>query len=369
MAENPVDGKRYYFIEKNLPFGLSIAPKIFQDFSDSIAFLVGAITQSPEPANYIDDFLNTKKKKDFCDFCLKTFLQICNSINFPVAEDKTTWATQEIKFLGVNLNSITQTISIPLDKRDRALEQIDAVLGAKKVTILNLQRLTGLLNFIGKAVVPGRAFTRRLYAKVPSHLKQFHHIAVDKEMRKDLLVWKEFLKLDLAVCRPFLDFSKMLLAEQLQFFTDASTSIGFAGFYDGEYFQEVWPNWIKDEEIPIYILEMYALVAGVLLWIDKLKNKRVKIYCDNKSVVDMLNNNSSKCKICMILIRMLVLASLQANCRIFGAWISTHQNTLADSLSRNDYSTFWKLAPKNTQKAKRKVPKCLWPIPKKWWEL
>lgn len=368
MAVNPVDHKKYYFVEKNLPFGLSIAPKIFQDFSDSIAFLVGAISQSPEPANYIDDFLNTKKGEDFCNKCLEIFLDICEFINFPVSKDKTVHATQIIVFLGVVLNAITQTISIPEEKRTRALGEIDAVMTARKITVLKMQQLTGILNFIGKAVVPGRAFTRRLYSKMPAHLKQHHHISVDREIRKDLLVWKEFLKLDQSVCRPFTDFAVTLTAKQLKFYTDASEKIGCAGFFNGEFFQEIWPEWLKQKKVSINFLEMYALVAGVLLWINKLENKRVKIYCDNMSVVHMLNNNSSKCKHCMILIRMLVMASLRVNCRIFGSWISTKKNVLADSLSRNDYLRFWKFAPKNTKNFKSKLPSCVWPVPQSWWD-
>lgn len=67
-AKDPETGEIFFFIEKALPFSLSIAPKIFQDFSDSIAFLVGAITKSDEPVNYIDDFLNVKGTAQSSDF-------------------------------------------------------------------------------------------------------------------------------------------------------------------------------------------------------------------------------------------------------------------------------------------------------------
>lgn len=367
MAVNPLDQEQYYFVEKNLPFGLAIAPKIFQDFSNAIAFLVGAITNDEEPANYIDDFLNTKLDKNQCNYSLQVFIDICQYINFPVSDEKTIYATQIIVFLGLLLNSRNQTISIPGEKRDRALTLINQVLSSSKITVLTLQSLTGLLNFVGRAVVPGKAFTRRLYAKAPAKLKQYHHISVDKEMRKDLLVWKEFLKLDSSICRPFIDLNKTLIAIQLQFFTDSSTSTGCGGYYKGEYFSELWPNWVKTQKISINFLELYALVCGVLVWLDRLHNKRIKVFCDNQSVVCMVNNNSSSCKQCMILIRTLVLASIQANCRIFAEWIPTKQNTLADALSRNDMQTFRNHAPKNLKLVKRELPNCMWPIPKSWW--
>ena len=72
--------------------------------------------------------------------------------------------------------------------------------------------------------MPGRAFTRRMYNKFDNpKLKQHHHIRVDAELRLDRLVWVRFLKNDTSICRPFMDFSEVLIAEKLNFFTDAST--------------------------------------------------------------------------------------------------------------------------------------------------
>ena len=94
--------------------------------------------------------------------------------------EKTEWATQIIIFLGMLINTVTQTISVPIEKRDKALQQLTKVLDSRKVIVLQLLQLTGLLNFISRAIVPGRAFTRRMYAKFSnSKLKQHHHIWVD----------------------------------------------------------------------------------------------------------------------------------------------------------------------------------------------
>ena len=85
---------------------------------------------------------------------MQVFLEICNEVNFPVAIDKTGYGTQFITFLGMLLNTLEQTISITLDKRDKALQLLQEVLEAEKVTVIQLQRLAGLLNFLGKAIVP-----------------------------------------------------------------------------------------------------------------------------------------------------------------------------------------------------------------------
>ena len=151
-------------------------------------------------------------------------LDICKTINFPVIIDKTTWGTQILVFLGIILNAILQTITIPEEKRIKAVKQIQALLSKKKVTVLQLQRLTGFLNFLCRAFVPGRAFTRRLYAKFSDpKLKQHYHVNMDSEIKLDLQVWLEFL--DDSVPRPFLDFTKKSSVVELKFFTDASGAV------------------------------------------------------------------------------------------------------------------------------------------------
>ena len=41
----------------------------------------------------------------------------------------------------------------------------------------------------------------------------------------------------------------------------------------------------------IEYLELFALTAAVLTWGSKLKNRRITIFCDNLSVVCMINND------------------------------------------------------------------------------
>ena len=87
--------------------------------------------------------------------------------------EKTCWSTQVIVFLGMLLDTINQMISIPIDKRNCAVELdlLTKKTSSRKATILQLQQLAGLLNFISGAVVPGRAFTRHIYCKFSKFLK------------------------------------------------------------------------------------------------------------------------------------------------------------------------------------------------------
>ena len=100
----------------------------------------------------------------------------------------------------------------------------------------------------------------------------------------------------------------------------------------------------------INYLELYAVAVAVNSWIYKYKNQRIIIFCDNMSVVNMLNNSSSKCKNCMVLIRIITLKALTFNVKINANHIAGKLNLYSDYLSRLKYKEFWQLARKNNKK-------------------
>ena len=138
---------------------------------------------------------------------------------------KTFWGTTWLTFLGLLIDTVRQMICIPLDKLEKAKEMINVFLDKrnKKVTVHQSQQLTGFLNFLCRCVVPGRAFTRRLYNLAPAKLLRHHHVRITAECRMDLEIWRMFLDEPLIFCRPFLDFYEQV-AEDIDMYSDASGS-------------------------------------------------------------------------------------------------------------------------------------------------
>ena len=83
-----------------------------------------------------------------------------------------------------------------------------------------------MLNFLNKAIMLGRVFTRCMYAKFAagsSNLKQHHHVRRDGKFKNDCHVWEKFLSTaEEMACRPFIDLNRTLKADVLRFFTDAA---------------------------------------------------------------------------------------------------------------------------------------------------
>ena len=379
IAENPIDHKIYYFVDKCLPFGASISCAIFQAFSDAVAHIFRKIT-GKDTVNYLDDYYFVALWKALCDWQIREFLRICEIIKFPVSMDKTVWGCTVITFLGFLIDSINQVIAIPVDKVERAKVIINRVLNksSKKLTLHELQKICGFLNHLCRAIVPGRAFTRRLYAYTAGTLLPHHHINIKKEMRQDLNMWLKFLENPIVYSRPFMDYNNVLYPEDLDWYTDASKNpkLGFGGNFGHFWFAKKWSddneepgNFIIDKDPSIQYLELFAVTASVLLWIHKVRNKRIRLYCDNKSVVDMINMNTSSCKNCMVLIRILVLESMKNNVRIYAKHVTSEDNAIADALSRFQFSrlqTELEKRHKELQMFGEEIPDEIWPVRKIW---
>ena len=196
-AINPVTGKLSYFVEKNLPFGHSISCSHFQCFSNALRHILEYRMQMTLFAtNYLDDYLFVQKTLEDCNNLVRNFLQLCETIGVTVAEDKTEFVTQVIVFLGILLDGENFVLALPEEKCNKAINWIQSMLVKKKTTVKELEKLVGFLNFLGRAIVPGRAFTRRMNSKFTKQtecLKQYHHINLDREFKDDCKMWKIFL--------------------------------------------------------------------------------------------------------------------------------------------------------------------------------
>ena len=369
MARHPVTKEKFYFVDKCMPFGAAISCSHFQTFSDAVALIFKHRT-GKRSVNYLDDFLFIALLKLVCNNQIQEFLRICDVIRFPVSMDKTFWGTTSLTFLGILIDTVKQMVFVPLEKIDKARIIIRQILSNtnKKVTVKELQKLCGLLNFFSRCIIPARTFTRRLYSKYSGHsLKPHYHIRVDREMRLDLTIWEQFLHQPEAYCRPFTDFLSTFTAEDINLYTDSSGSLGCGGFCDSAWFSQKWDeSFLLKHRPSIEYLELYAVTVAVMLWIHKFQNRKVALFCDNMSVVHMLNNTTSSCKNCMILIRIIVLLSLKYNVRVSAKHVTTKANKISDLLSRLKISSFRKLTGNTFDDVRTEIPDALWPLDKVW---
>ena len=91
--------------------------------------------------------------------------------------------------------------------------------------------------------------------------------------------------------------------------------------------------------------------------------QEIYLFCDNQSVVHMINNSSSKCKDCMMLIRIITLESMLQNVRVFCKHVTSRNNGPSDALLRLQISRFKEIFPQ-AEPEPMPIPDQLWPVTK-----
>ena len=224
-----MDAKIYYFFDKKLPFGALISCSHYQRFSNAVSYLITYCT-GKKNVNYLNDYLFASLLRALCNNQVHVFMNICKAINLPLNQDKTYWATTTLVFLGFLINTIRQLVLIPVDKIITAKELINSVLNKKsgKFTLHQLQKNCGFLNFLGRCIILGHAFTQRLYVYTSNTaLKAHHHIRINSERRSDLKTWLIFLDHPSAFARPFFYFTRNYTSKELDFYSNASGKVGY----------------------------------------------------------------------------------------------------------------------------------------------
>ena len=98
----------------------------------------------------------------------------------PLAVEKTLGPVQVITYLGLEIDTVSQQVRVPAVKVDALCNKIHAALCKKKLSLVDLQSLVGSLNFVCRAVSPGRAFLRQLIALSRGLSKPHHRVRVSK---------------------------------------------------------------------------------------------------------------------------------------------------------------------------------------------
>lgn len=341
-----IDGE--YYIDKMLPMGLSLSCALFEKFATFIQWLVYYKSGIDSLQHYLDDFIFAgEKDSGNCLELVNTFTSVCLEIGVPIAEDKSVGPTTVLTFLGLELDSNYMCIRIPALKVEELKQILQALVQRKKLTLRDLQRLVGKLNFFSKAIISSRAFLRRFYDAMIGLKKPFHKIRVTSELRQDMHLWLEFLEEFNGV--QFIPEDVWINSDQMQLFTDSagSANLGCGCFLHGKWAFFSWPkSWLNCTILQdVTFLEMIPVLLSVYLWGGMLKGMKILLHIDNEALVSVINRQTSRSKRLMFLIRKFVLLCMKLEICFRAVHISSESNEIADSISRMQWTRFRQLAP------------------------
>ena len=148
----------------------------------------------------------------------------------------------------------------------------------------------------------------------------------------DLRWWNEFLAVyngvSLLRSPPWIDTT-------VRFYTDACIS-GIGGFFDGRFFHSSYPPFIDTALLYIALLEMLAVIVSLQLWSEELRGQRILVRTDNQNTELAINTGRSRVSFVQSCLRELWFYASCFDFELRAFYISGHQNTIADSLSRWD---------------------------------
>ena len=283
-------GKSYtYMYDNKLCFGASKAPGIFQRITESVTRMMKRMGYD-KVFVYLDDFIIVA---DSYEGCMKAFVcltQLLFRLGFTINWKKVIPPTQNIVFLGVLIDTINCTLTIPSDKLCALQEELKLWIGKTKATKHQLQQIIGKLNWAAKLLHATRPFLRRLIDLMCILKRPSHRIRLTKSVKDDL----QWLLTASSVFNGTVAIVKKAPSPEFSFASDACGA-GGAAFYRGEWF---YVNWSIDfpqvESAHINLKELFTVVLAMKRWCNLWENKHITVYTDNQVTMYAINKGSVK---------------------------------------------------------------------------
>lgn len=284
---------------------------------------------------YLDDFLlpggSPEEVREHRDRAVGLFRRLGLSLQ----EHKCVWEpTQRLTHLGLVLDfkeGLFEVCPKKLAKIERAAKQLQrrAASAKRRVNKLELAALVGLAQFCHLAVAPARMHLRACYDALGSTAKWSGTVVLTRQALRDLQWWQQLRSSGYngaPIWRPL----ETLLAT-----TDASKIGWGATITLPDRVMEARGFWTAGEvELHIGLLELRAVVKLMETYAGVLSGHRVRLLCDNQSVVYIINKGTSKAPAMMAEARKLWYLCDQARVTLHVQYIRSEDNVRADALSR-----------------------------------
>ncbi|VDI76734.1 Hypothetical predicted protein [Mytilus galloprovincialis] len=213
----------------------------------------------------LDDFLTVDPPEFDAERTMALMTMIFNRLNVPLAANKTMGPLTCIEYLGIVLDTDKLEARLPANKVERICKFIISIIQKSTCTKRELLQLLGHLNFASRVIVPGRSFVSYLI-KLSTKVKELHfYVNLRKEARVDLEFWLRFLH-NWNGINMFYDCNYTSNFD-MQLYTDASSTIGYGGYYQGKWFCSTWPKELpslNDKSLSMAFLELYPIVVAAL---------------------------------------------------------------------------------------------------------
>lgn len=273
---------------------------------------------------YIDDFMGEGHTKEEALFAMDLLKAFCKLIDCELNEAKEIGPAQRVTLLGLEVDTIANTIAIPAAALAKTLFKVQVALRCsiekRQVPVRFLESLAGAVTWLATVNSLLRPFTHPLTDMISSHHRRRGLCYISTEATRAL----EFITQQAADGRIA---GESLLpsfqARRQLSVTITSDACGAGRFAAKCGLAVLYGTVAGGDKIDIVLLELLAVVAAVARWGPFMPGAIIMTGVDNSGVAHWLN--AGRCA---------RRASLQALCVLFGMLESNKQILLARWLSR-----------------------------------
>ena len=341
-----IDGQQRFMLHTRVCFGLKNAPFLYTHLSN---FVVRCMHRRGylKVVNYLDDFIVIGNSFESCQEAQNMLIRLLISLGFYISWRKCTSPNTFTRYLGIDFDSISMTISLPSEKMEKLHQELNFFNGRRRATKRQIQRLCGILSQCGKVVKGARTFSRRVIDLLKGLSDGNPRITLTKGFCDDLEWWKEFsLLFNGTSCCVQYNFG-----EGPQLFTDASQNgygitcgsdwqaggfnttnvpVGLGGLTPSH---EHWQN-ISCDTQNINVLELIPIWLALTRLGSQWANLHVICRTDNTQVMQCINKGVSVNFDAMVLRRKIFWLCVYHNIHLTSRHIRGVDNVVADKLSR-----------------------------------
>ena len=288
--------------------------------------------------HYLDDFLaicvvrhkEAGFSKDFAGV-----VDLCTELGVPLAAGKSVDPCTKLIFLGLEIDTMEMTVSIPPGKRDRYASSLEEISVKRSERKRKLESVLGKLFHAASVIPVGRAFLRPLINKVAAQPYGSSWVSLGREDRESIKWWVYLLRHWNGVC--LMDFPVFSRQADLELASDSAGSGGLGIVYGREWVAAGWPH---PHPANIAVLELIPLVIAATIWGTSWEGRSVEFLSDNAAVVCSGNSLLPKHPHLASLIRELATLAVIHRFRFRVVHIPGVLNILPDMLSRGRIREF-----------------------------
>ena len=322
------DGETRYMCDTKLPFGSRKSPAIFNRLTQAVRRMMER--RGYNVVAYIDDFLVVGKTFEECIAAYNTLLVLLRQLGFRINWKKVVDPCQELVFLGIHINTISNKLSLDPDKKQKLLDCVESAQTKTRMTKAQLQSLAGKLNWACSVVRWGMARVQSIFQLIRNLSRPRHKAILTAAAKSDLAWWHSILAFGINERQIW------VTQPQINIITDAC-SIGSGAFclQDGSW---LYANWLLDfpalAKQHINVKELAIIVYALCIYAPIYPGHHFNVGTDNMFSMYAINKGTSR----NLLGRHLIFV-LEWLCRTFSLSVSAYyipgkMNCVADSISR-----------------------------------